>query len=243
MEDTFTELIDPYADLERASLAAFDGDVMVGYMKVRHKPSADEVHRVFLDGGVHPGYQRRGVGTTLVEAGIKAARVMDELHRPVLKLVVDVRKAEHIAGVPELLRSQGFAPVRHYERMEHPHSVTIPGGLRIEPWSPGNDEDFRLVRNASYQDCWGAVPLPADQWQNKITSQAFRRVSWSPCTGRPTPRAGRRERSDRTRVAGRRRTGLRPGQLERGERGRTPRIFAKAGFTPTMRYVRWPLNG
>ncbi|WP_233442371.1 hypothetical protein [Lentzea atacamensis] len=34
-EDTLTELIDPYADLERASLAAFDGDVMVGFMKAK----------------------------------------------------------------------------------------------------------------------------------------------------------------------------------------------------------------
>src|SRR3954469_9757311 len=59
-EDTLTELVDPYADLERGSLAAFDGDAMVGYMKLRFKPSADEVHRVFLDGGVHPAHRRRG---------------------------------------------------------------------------------------------------------------------------------------------------------------------------------------
>ncbi|WP_394615261.1 hypothetical protein JNUCC0626_36475 [Lentzea sp. JNUCC 0626] len=29
-EDTLTELVDPHADLERASLAVFDGDAMVG---------------------------------------------------------------------------------------------------------------------------------------------------------------------------------------------------------------------
>ncbi|MGM1064178.1 GNAT family N-acetyltransferase [Saccharothrix sp. Mg75] len=155
-EDTLTELLDPYTDLERGSLAAFDGDVMVGYMKIRYKPSAEEVHRVFLDGGVHPDYRRRGVGTVLVEAGVAAAKVLHALHQPTLKLVVDVHKSEHIAGVPELLRSQGFAPVRYFQRMEHSlgdalGAVAIPDGLRVEPWSEQNDEDFRVTRNGSCQ--------------------------------------------------------------------------------------------
>ena len=178
-EDTLTELIDPYADLERASLGAFDGYVMVGYMKIRYKPSADEVHRVFLDGGVHPGYRRRGVGTVLVAAGVAAAKVLHALHHPTLKLWVDVQKAEHIAGVAELVRSQGFAPVRYFQRMEHPlgdalGDAAIPDGLRVEPWSSRNDEDFRVIRNESFKDHWGAVPMPVDMWQNKITNQTFR---------------------------------------------------------------------
>jgi mycothiol synthase len=178
-EDTLQELVDPYADLERASLAAFDGDVMVGYMKIRHKPFADEVHRVFLDGGVHPDHRRRGVGAALVEAGVAAAKVVHALHHPTLKLVVDVHKCEHIAGVAELVRSQGFAPVRHFQRMEHPlgdavPDVAIPDGLRLEPWSERNDEDFRWIRNSSFEDHWGSAPMPVEAWKNKITNQTFR---------------------------------------------------------------------
>lgn len=178
-EDTLQELIDPCADLERASLAVFDGDVMVGFMKIRYKPFAEEVHRVALDGGVHPDYRRRGVGAALVEAGVAAARAVHALHHPTLKLVVDVHKVEHIAGVAELVRSKGFAPVRHYQRMEHPlgdvpADAAIPDGLLVEPWSERNDEDFRSVRNESYRDCWGAAPMPVDLWKNKITNQTFR---------------------------------------------------------------------
>ncbi|ANN19146.1 GNAT family N-acetyltransferase [Amycolatopsis orientalis] len=177
-EDTLQELIDPYADLERASLAAFDGDVMAGFMKIRHKPSADEVHRVFLDGGVHPAYRRRGLGTALVEAGVAAAKVVHALHHPSSKLVVDVNRPEHIAGLAELVRSQGFTPVRYFQRMEHPlgavDAPAIPGGFAVEPWSERNDEDFRTVRNEAYRDYWGAVPMPVDLWRNKITNQTFR---------------------------------------------------------------------
>jgi ribosomal protein S18 acetylase RimI-like enzyme len=178
-EDTLQELIDPHADLERASLAAFDGEVMAGYMKIRYKPLADVVHRVFLDGGVHPDYRRRGIGTALVEAGVEAAKVLHARHHPTLKLVVDVHKCEHIAGLAELVRSQGFAPVHYFQRMEHPLSdalaaAAIPDGLRVEPWSEQNDEDFRSTRNDAYQDYWGAAPMPADSWKNKITNQTFK---------------------------------------------------------------------
>ncbi|SDM56909.1 GNAT family N-acetyltransferase [Allokutzneria albata] len=178
-EDTLQELVDPYADLERGSLAAFEGDEMVGYMKLRYKPAAEEVHRVFLDGGVHPDHRRRGIGTALVRAGVAGAKALHALHHPALELAVDVHKCEHIAGVAELLRSQGFSPVRYFQRMEHPlgaalGTAPIPDGLRIEPWSEGTDEDFRLVRNESFKDYWSAAPMPADGWKNKITNQTFR---------------------------------------------------------------------
>jgi mycothiol synthase len=176
-EDTYTELVDPYADLERGSLAAFDGDLMVGYMKIRYRPSASEVHRVFLDGGVHPGYRRQGVGTRLVRAGIESARTLHALHHPTLKLAIDVHRPEHIAGQDELVRSQGFVPVRYYQRMAHSLQdidVVISDGLRIEPWSENNDEEFRFVRNESFRDNWGSTPMPAELWQNKVTNQTFR---------------------------------------------------------------------
>ncbi|MEV6648923.1 GNAT family N-acetyltransferase [Amycolatopsis sp. NPDC051371] len=174
-EDTLQELVDPYADLERGSLAAFDGDTMVGYMKIRFKPSAAEVHRVFLDGGVHPAHRRRGIGTALVEAGVAAAKVLHTRHHPRSKLVVDVHKAEHIAGLAELMRSRGFAPARYFRRMEHPLGDVAPvDEPRIEPWSEATDEDFRQVRNEAFEDHWGAVPMPADMWRNKIINQTFR---------------------------------------------------------------------
>ncbi|WET77646.1 GNAT family N-acetyltransferase [Amycolatopsis sp. QT-25] len=280
-EDTLQELIDPYADLERASLAAFDGDVMVGYMKIRFKPSAEEVHRVFLDGGVHPGYRRRGIGTTLVDAGVAAAEVVHALHHPSAKLVVDLNRPERIAGLAELVRSRGFVPVRYFQRMEHSlgalTGLVIPDGFRIEPWSEWNDEEFREVRNEAYRDYWGAVPMPADLWRNKITNQTFRpEVSFllreagsavgmlvTMCWDADTEATGVRDahfmvigtlRKYRRRGV----AGVLMGHALRvaadqgydraslnvdsadplGAYG----VFEKAGFVPTMRYVRWALE-
>ncbi|TQM84424.1 ribosomal protein S18 acetylase RimI-like enzyme [Saccharothrix saharensis] len=283
-EDTLQELIDPYTDLERASLAAFDGDVMVGFMKVRHKPAADEVHRVFLDGGVHPDHRRRGLGTELVAAGVAAAKVVHDLHHPAAKLVVDVHKGEHIAGIADLLRSRGFEPVRYFEYLEHPlgdaiPDVAIPAGLRVEPWSAANDEEFRSVRNESYRDHWGATPMPADAWQNKITNRTFRpEVSFllrdvatgtavgvlvTMCWDADTAATGVRDarfmligtlRQYRERgvagalVAHALRAAADHGydRASAGVDSASPfgasGLFERAGFTPTMRHVRWALE-
>ncbi|WUD77296.1 GNAT family N-acetyltransferase [Streptomyces sp. NBC_00510] len=177
--DTLQELVDPYADLERASLAAFDGDVMVGYMKATYKPTAEDVHRIMVDGGVHPDYRRQGVGTVLLKAGIAGAKALHALHQPTLKLEVQVQNCERIAGAAELFRSQGFAPARYYHFMEHPlgdaiPDAAIPDGLRVEPWSEQNDEEFRMIRNEAFKDHWGTVPVPVDAWKNKITNHTFR---------------------------------------------------------------------
>ncbi len=281
--DTLQELVDPYVDLERGSLAVLDGDVMVGYMKVRYRPAAQEVHRVFLDGGVHPGYRRRGIGTALVKAGIEAAKVLHAQYHPTLKLAVDVHKAEHVPGLTELVRSQGFAPVRYFQRMEHPldslGAATIPDGLQVERWSERNDEEFRFIRNEAYRDHWGAVPMPVESWQNKVTNQTFRpevsfllrdmgsgaavgmlvTMNWEADTEATGVRdahfmvigtlPGHRNRGVASALLGH---ALRAAADQGYDRALLSvdaanpfgafGIFEKAGFTATMRYVRWALE-
>ncbi|GAA2057275.1 hypothetical protein GCM10009839_78290 [Catenulispora yoronensis] len=177
-EDTLQELIDPYLDLERASFGVFDDDVMVGDMKVSYKPATEEVHRVLINGGVHPDYRRRGIGTALVEAGVAAAKALHTQHDPGTRLAIDLHWAEHIAGAAELFRSQGFAPAWYDQQMEHPlgdaiPETAVPDGLRVEPWSQQNDEEFRMIRNEAFKDA-GLAEMPVDSWKNRMTDHTFR---------------------------------------------------------------------
>ncbi|WP_326834859.1 GNAT family N-acetyltransferase [Amycolatopsis rhabdoformis] len=283
-EDTLQELIDPGADLERASLAVFAGDVMVGFMKIRYKRFAEETHRVLLDGGVHPDHRRRGLGTTLVEAGVAAAKTLHDLHHPTLKLAIDVYRAEGIAGLAELLRGRGFTPARYFQRMERslaavPAAPTIPDGLRLEPWSAGTDEDFLAARNEAFRDVWGAPALPLDFWRNKFTNHTLRpEASFlvrDTATGTPAGMLVTNHWPADAEVTGVRDAhvmalGTVPACRGRGvataliahalraaaEHGfermslnvdsagpaGTSGIFARAGFTPKTRYVRWALE-
>jgi mycothiol synthase len=177
-EDAQSELDDPYVDLERASLAVFDGETMVGYVNAQWKPTAVDDHRVFLDGGVHPDYRRRGVGTRLLRAGVAGARELHALHHPTLKLVVDVQKGELIPGVKELMTAEGFRPARYFQDMEHSLGAAIPAtgipeGLAVEAWTPETDAEFFLIRNESFKDHWGSAPMTPDSWKNRITNHTF----------------------------------------------------------------------
>ena len=278
-EDTLTELIDPYADLERGSLAAFDGDLMIGYMKIQYRPTASEVHRVSLDGGVHPSYRRHGIGTRLVRAGIESARVLHALHHPTLRLAINVHKAEHISGLPELLGAAGFTPVRYFQRMEHALLDVEPSDdPRIEPWSEATDEEFRRVRNEAYRENWGSTPMPVELWKNKVTNQTFRpsvsfllrdagvaagllvTMNWEA----DTEATGVRDAHFMVigTLPGHRNRGVASALLGHALRAAVDQgydrallsvdsenstgafgIFERAGFTSTMRFVRWELQG
>ena len=177
-EDALQELEAPYLDLATASLAAFEGDLMVGYGMSLYKPTATDVHRVFVEGAVRPSHRRRGIGTRVLHAGIAAAKDQHALHHPTLKLVIDVQVAEHVPGAPPLYEANGFSPVRYYQHMQHPLGDAIPephvpAGLRFEAWSEANDEDFRMIRNESFRDHWGSDPIAPETWKNRVANRNF----------------------------------------------------------------------
>ncbi|SNY48121.1 GNAT family N-acetyltransferase [Paractinoplanes atraurantiacus] len=283
-QDTLQELIDPYTDLERGSLAVFDGDVMAGFMKTRYQATPEDVHRVVMDGGVAPGYRRRGLGTRLVEAGVAAAKELHARHHPGLKLAVDIHKPESMAGLAELLRGQGFTVAGYYQHMQHSlgdaiPETPVPDGLRIEPWSEGNDEEFRLIRNEAFSEDRLRAPMTMESWKSKITNQTFRptvsfllrdvasgvpagmlvTMSWDADTAATgirdarfmliATRAGYRRRGVAGALIGH---ALRAAAGEGYDRAlveadsqnpfQALRVYEKAGFTPTLRFVSWALE-
>ncbi|MEZ0112855.1 mycothiol synthase [Catenulispora sp. EB89] len=180
-EEDVAEMIgDPVLDLARGSLGAFDGDVMVGYSLAKHKPLAVEVHRVMVEGGVHPAYRRRGIGARLLSAGIASARELHAIHHPQLRLAVDAQNNEQNAGALAAYSAAGMKPIRWYSQMAHDLGngivdVPVPAGFVVEAHSADNSDEFLAVRNEAFLDHWGAVSMPAEQWHSTMVGwQSFR---------------------------------------------------------------------
>jgi mycothiol synthase len=179
VEDAAQELTYPGVDPERASIAAFDGDVLVGYSAAVVRPLATTEHRVMLEGTVRPEYRRRGIGTRLLREGVALARAAHERIHPNLKSSIDVQRSDDVTGAAALYRSLGFTPVRYYRHMRHPlgaavRDVEIPAGLALETWSPENDADFHRIRNESFLDHWGSTPVTDEQWKARYANHNMR---------------------------------------------------------------------
>ena len=72
-EDLAEEFDDPDCDYPRGSVAVYDGDLMIGYGLLFARTAAEPVHEMRFDGGVHPDYRRRGIGSRLLDWAERAA--------------------------------------------------------------------------------------------------------------------------------------------------------------------------
>lgn len=69
----------PVLERSLAYVCAFDGERLIGFVNLAWDGG---VHAFLLDTTVHPDYQRRGIGRTLVERAVLVARAcsIDALH-------------------------------------------------------------------------------------------------------------------------------------------------------------------
>jgi GNAT superfamily N-acetyltransferase len=71
--DLLEDFHDPYRGFARGSTAVFDGSTMVGHGALTVRTSADPVHEMRCEGGVHPAYRGRGLGGRLLDWAEAAA--------------------------------------------------------------------------------------------------------------------------------------------------------------------------
>ncbi len=141
--------------------------------------------RVYLTGGVHPGWRHQGMGPALIRWQLDNARqwyrsTWTEGHGP---LWVICYVDEKLSTRRRLYEQFGLHPVRWYADLtvkfdaELPQPKT-PAGVHIVPFTAGVSALTRLAHNHAFADHWGSQPVDEVSWNEGLTRSAAR-PEWS----------------------------------------------------------------
>jgi len=158
----------------------FDGDRLIAHVQVTRRDEADPVHWMQSDGGVHPEYLGRGIGTRLVRGQVETARRIHEHYFPGYPLELSARVLEENGAARELFANEGCGVDRWFFRMLRPAEApepraVLPAGLELETYTDEVREELRLVHNETFLDHWHAVPHAAEDWAAFLAQDAVRR--------------------------------------------------------------------
>jgi mycothiol synthase len=178
-EELLDEFSDPDRDFEDGSKAVMLGDRMVGYGALLPRTSADRVRDMRYEGGVHPEFRGRGIGSQLITWGEDAAVALHLKRFPAQPLSLTASCTSTNTGALTLHEQRGFRPVRWFNGMIRDLFVPLPAvpeppDVKIAGWSPEQSEEARMIRNESFRDHWGSIETTRERWEYFLGSATFR---------------------------------------------------------------------
>jgi mycothiol synthase len=176
-----TELFEhPYCDFPRGSVAAFDADgAMAAFCYLETRTTADPVHDLRMEGGVHPEHRGLGLGTALLDWADRAAQPLHQERFPGRPLTLCGGALAHNTAAVGLFAAHGYRTARWFNDMRMdlarplPESP-VPTGTVFLPFAPERTEDARLVRNEAFLDHWGSTVSTPESWHHVVTGSGFR---------------------------------------------------------------------
>jgi mycothiol synthase len=169
----------PEQDYPRGSIAIYDGAAMVGCGVLNTRGTADPVHEMVYEGGVHPSYRGLGLGRELLAWAEQAALPLHHDRHPGRPLTLSSGCLSSNAEAVALHEKCGYQATRWFHSMLKDLSaplppVAVPEGVRVVGYRPEMAEHARLVRNESFRDHWGSTETTADHWAYLLARGAFR---------------------------------------------------------------------
>jgi GNAT superfamily N-acetyltransferase len=166
-----------------ALLGRDSGGTLVAYAHNQNHPDQVGPARVYLMGGVHPGWRRQGIGRALLEWQLEHARewharaATEPLH---LYAWADERLTDR-AG---LFTGASLVPMRWFADLSldlatHPPEPPPPvPEVVLAPYHAKLSEAVRAAHNAAFADHWAAQPVPREHWEEQLGADTAR-PGWS----------------------------------------------------------------
>jgi mycothiol synthase len=151
------------------------------------------LRRVFLGGGVHPEWRRRGIGREVLRWQTSRARealTEQETADSASALIpwrIIASHEEHLTDRNALFDAAGYLAIRWFHDMVRPlgraaaaiPEITVPESLHLAPWTAELDESVRLAHNDSFAGHWGSQPRDGEIWKESVTEHRTFRRDWS----------------------------------------------------------------
>jgi mycothiol synthase len=142
-------------------------------------------YKLKADGCVHPEFKGLGIGSALLEKIAERAQAEMELAAPAVRVFIQSLVNNKDEEGHNLLRNNGYSPVRYYWRMEIklqevPAAVTFPMGIELRPFI--KDEHAVAVwqaDNEAFHDHWGSHDRTYEEWSHgKFGNPNFDPALW-----------------------------------------------------------------
>ncbi len=137
------------------------------------------------DGCVHPEFRGLGVGSSLLAKIAERAQAEMELAAPSVRVFIQSLVNNKDEAGHDLLRNNGYAPVRYHWRMEiklkeAPAPAVFPDEIELRPFS--KDEHAVAVwqaDNEAFRDHWGSHDRTFEEWSHgKFGNPNFDPTLW-----------------------------------------------------------------
>ena len=194
-----------YKDATRDSVLGVD-DVGVARAFGHLTPLPGEtLRRVYLSGGVHPDWRRRGIGREVLRWQTERAHESIAEQEAAAEREGDVGSASQPwrivahqeagqADTGALYNAAGYTAIRWSHDMVRPLAagapaipdVAAPEGLELASWTEEFDEAVRLAHNEAFAQHWGSQPRDDEMWAGSVTKHRCFRRDWSRIVLDPT---------------------------------------------------------
>ncbi len=182
LEDVVEELENQMIEVDRDWLVVEESGTVVAHSRLMPRAPADGALSLAVDGVVHPGHRRRGIGSELLPRMVARAHAYVAERGDHLRPIVTGAAPSDLGDVERLFAANGLVPHRwSFLMLADLHALpaatrpSLPEGYTLSTWEGLDDAEILAVHNRSFVDLPGWTPWDAPMWETWVSgSRAFR---------------------------------------------------------------------